>query len=37
MTIANQIEDSMTENRGKIFYIHDFYHMATKNTVKLVL
>ena len=37
MTIANQIEDSMTENRGKIFSIHDFYHLGTKNTVKSAL
>ena len=37
MTISDQIEDSMTENRGKIFSIHDFYHLGTKNTVKSAL
>ncbi len=37
MTIANQIEENMTENLGKIFSIHDFYHLGTKNTVKSAL
>ena len=36
-SITNQIEEIMTENPGKIFSIHDFYHIGTKNTIKSVL
>lgn len=36
-SITNQIEKIMSENQGKIFSIHDFYSLGTKNTIKSVL
>lgn len=36
-TIKDTIEKAMTENRGTIFSIHDFYSLGTKNTVKSAL
>lgn len=36
-SITEQIENIMSENQGKIFSIHDFYNLGTKNTIKSVL
>ena len=36
-SITNQIETIMSENKGKIFSINDFYDLGTKNTIKSIL
>ena len=36
-SIIIQIENIMSENQGKIYYIHDFYNLGTKNTIKSAL
>ena len=36
-SISTQIENIMTENKGKIYSIHDFYRLGTKNTIKSIL
>lgn len=37
ITVRNQIESIMSKNQGKIFSIHDFYNLGTKNTIKSIL
>ncbi len=37
ISITNQIENIMSENKGKIFSINDFYSIGTKNTIKSIL
>ncbi|WP_022818930.1 DUF6088 family protein [Fusobacterium russii] len=37
LTVRNQIESIMSKNQGKIFSIHDFYNLGTKNTIKSIL
>ena len=36
-SIIIQIENIMSENQGKIYSIHDFYNLGTKNTIKSAL
>lgn len=36
-SITIQIENIMSENQGKIYSIHDFYNLGTKNTIKSAL